>query len=160
MRDLFGGALNRIPELESTVLLLFYKEKMTVVEIAKHLNLHESRVAQIKLRALLKLRSYVLKEFSQSESSAERPAERRNPASPYLLPQTTSGNGAECLLDDPVIQTLMAAASAFPSLQTVRSWLLTPNAALANEAPVSLLSTEAGREILTNELGLIEHGMF
>jgi hypothetical protein len=64
------------------------------------------------------------------------------------------------LIADPVVQILMAAAAAFQELEIGRSWLLTPSAALGNVAPVSLISTPAGREIVANELGLIEHGMF
>jgi uncharacterized protein (DUF2384 family) len=64
------------------------------------------------------------------------------------------------LIGDPVVQILMAAAAAFQELEIGKSWLLTPSAALGNVAPVSLISTPAGRKIVGNELGLIEHGMF
>lgn len=64
------------------------------------------------------------------------------------------------LIEDPIVQILMSAAAAFQKFETGRSWLLTPNAALGNRAPISLIATESGRELVANELGLIEHGMF
>ena len=54
----------------------------------------------------------------------------------------------------------MAASAAFQNVETGRSWLFTPNQSLGNVAPVTMISTESGREKVINELGLIEHGMF
>jgi uncharacterized protein (DUF2384 family) len=64
------------------------------------------------------------------------------------------------LIEDPIVQILMAAAAAFQDLETGRLWLSTPNSALGNAPPVALIATAAGREMVANELGLIEHGMF
>jgi RNA polymerase sigma factor FliA len=46
-----------IPEMERTVLSLYYKEELTLREIAQVVNLHESRISQLKTQAILRLRS-------------------------------------------------------------------------------------------------------
>ncbi|MGA8028243.1 MAG: sigma factor [Bryobacteraceae bacterium] len=81
-------------------------------------------------------------------------------AASYGLAGTVAGQYVRSLIEDPIVQILMAAAAAFQRLETGRSWLLTPSPSLGNVAPVSLISSRAGREIVANELGLIEHGMF
>jgi len=75
-------------------------------------------------------------------------------------PERDSSTPVPSLMEDPVVQILMAAAAAFQDLETGRSWLLTPSPSLGNVAPVSLIATQAGRELVANELGLIEHGLF
>jgi hypothetical protein len=64
------------------------------------------------------------------------------------------------LIEDPIIKILMTAAAAFQKVEIGRSWLLTPNPSLGNVAPLSIIKTPEGREMIANELGLIEHGMF
>ncbi len=63
------------------------------------------------------------------------------------------------LIEDPIIQTLMTVAAAFQSFEAGRAWLLTPNPSFGHAPPLSSVTTEAGRELVANELGLIEHGM-
>jgi RNA polymerase sigma factor FliA len=41
------------------VISLYYHEELTLREIAKVVNLHESRVSQLKSQAILRLRSYL-----------------------------------------------------------------------------------------------------
>ncbi len=52
-------AIERMPKVERTVLSLYFYEEMTLREIAKLLDLHESRISQIKTQAILRLRSFV-----------------------------------------------------------------------------------------------------
>lgn len=40
------------------------------------------------------------------------------------------------------------------------SWMQQPNKALANKTPMSLLSSRFGSEMVLDELGRIEHGIF
>ena len=61
-------AIGRMPKVERTVLSLYYYEEMTLREIAKILNLHESRISQLKTQAILRLRSFVQKRWSQFRS--------------------------------------------------------------------------------------------
>ncbi len=49
--------IDGIPEMERTVLSLYYKEELTLREIAQVVNLHESRISQLKTQAILRLRA-------------------------------------------------------------------------------------------------------
>lgn len=51
-----AGAVSRIPDIEQTVLSLYYHDELTLREIAKIVGLHESRISQLKLQAILRLR--------------------------------------------------------------------------------------------------------
>ena len=57
-----------MPALERTVLSLYYYEEMTLREIAKIVELHESRISQLKSQAILRLRSYMQKRWPQQKS--------------------------------------------------------------------------------------------
>jgi RNA polymerase sigma factor for flagellar operon FliA len=54
---LLAAAINKMPRLERIVINLYYHEELTLREIAKVVNLHESRVSQLKSQAILRLRS-------------------------------------------------------------------------------------------------------
>jgi len=51
-----GRAISGIPNIEQTVLSLYYHDELTLREIAKIVGLHESRISQLKLQAILRLR--------------------------------------------------------------------------------------------------------
>ncbi len=63
LERLLAGAIAKMPPVERTVLSLYYREEMTLREIAKIVRLHESRVSQLKSQAILRLRSYVEKKW-------------------------------------------------------------------------------------------------
>jgi RNA polymerase sigma factor for flagellar operon FliA len=50
-------AIGRLPDMEKTVLDLYYHKELTLREISKIVNLHESRISQIKTQAVLRLRA-------------------------------------------------------------------------------------------------------
>ena len=54
---LLAEGISGIPEIERTVLSLYYHEELTLREIAQVVNLHESRISQLKTQAILRLRS-------------------------------------------------------------------------------------------------------
>ena len=54
-------AIKKLSYLEKTVLNLYYYEEMTLREIANIVDLHESRVSQLKSQAILRLRSSIAK---------------------------------------------------------------------------------------------------
>jgi RNA polymerase sigma factor for flagellar operon FliA len=54
-------AIERMPKVERTVLSLYYYEEMTLREVAKILDLHESRVSQLKTQAIFRLRAFFQK---------------------------------------------------------------------------------------------------
>ena len=65
LERLLAEAIEKMPNLERTVLSLYYYEEMTLREIAKIVDLHESRISQLKSQAILRLRSYMQKRWPQ-----------------------------------------------------------------------------------------------
>ena len=63
LERLLAGAIEKMSDLEKTVLSLYYYQEMTLREIAKILALHESRISQLKSQAILRLRSYMQKRW-------------------------------------------------------------------------------------------------
>ncbi|MBV8845413.1 MAG: FliA/WhiG family RNA polymerase sigma factor [Bryobacterales bacterium] len=59
LQKLLADAITRMPEIERTVLSLYYYEELTLREISKIVHLHESRISQLKSQAILRLRSYM-----------------------------------------------------------------------------------------------------
>jgi RNA polymerase sigma factor FliA len=59
LEQLLADAIEKMPSVERTILSLYYKEELTLREISKVVNLHESRVSQLKSQAILRLRSYI-----------------------------------------------------------------------------------------------------
>jgi len=55
---------------------------------------------------------------------------------------------------------LAFAESVLGTKEKARNWLQTPNRALGNVSPLSLLETEAGVDEVTNVLGRIEFGVY
>ncbi len=68
LERLLADAIEKMPGLERTVLSLYYYEEMTLREIAKIVDLHESRISQLKSQAILRLRSYVQKRWPHKRS--------------------------------------------------------------------------------------------
>jgi len=63
LERLLAQAIERMPEVERTVLSLYYYEELTLREIAKIIHLHESRISQLKSQAILRLRAYIEKRW-------------------------------------------------------------------------------------------------
>jgi RNA polymerase sigma factor for flagellar operon FliA len=63
LQRLLAGSISRMPEIEKTVLSLYYYEEMTLREIAKIAGLHESRISQLKSQAILRLRAAMQKQW-------------------------------------------------------------------------------------------------
>jgi RNA polymerase sigma factor for flagellar operon FliA len=59
LHRLLAEAIEKMPRTERIVLSLYYQEELTLREIAKVVNLHESRVSQLKSQAILRLRSLI-----------------------------------------------------------------------------------------------------
>lgn len=59
LERLLASAIERMPQVERTVLGLYYHEELTLREIASVMDLHESRVSQLKSQAILRLRTYM-----------------------------------------------------------------------------------------------------
>jgi RNA polymerase sigma factor FliA len=59
LQRLLADAIEKMPRTERIVISLYYHGELTLREIAKVVNLHESRVSQLKSQAILRLRSYL-----------------------------------------------------------------------------------------------------
>jgi RNA polymerase sigma factor for flagellar operon FliA len=63
LQNLLAEAIDRMPRNERIVVSLYYHEELTLREISKVVNLHESRISQLKSQAILRLRSYLEKRW-------------------------------------------------------------------------------------------------
>ncbi len=63
LQRLLAATIARMPEIEKTVLSLYYYEEMTLREISKIIRLHESRISQLKSQAVLRLRAAMEKQW-------------------------------------------------------------------------------------------------
>ncbi len=59
MRELLADGVRALPETEKLVLDLYFRQELTLAEIGQVLDLHLSRVSQIKVQAVLRLRSFL-----------------------------------------------------------------------------------------------------
>jgi RNA polymerase sigma factor for flagellar operon FliA len=63
LEKLLAVGIEKIPAVERTVLSLYYQEELTLREIAQVMNVHLSRISQLKSQAILRLRSYLEKRW-------------------------------------------------------------------------------------------------
>ena len=63
LQKVLAQAIEKMPEIEKTVLSLYYHEELTLREISKIVRLHESRISQLKTQAILRLRSHMEKQW-------------------------------------------------------------------------------------------------
>jgi RNA polymerase sigma factor for flagellar operon FliA len=63
LEKLLASSIALIPEIEKTVLSLYYHEELTLREIAQVVNLHESRISQLKSQAIVRLRSQLAQQW-------------------------------------------------------------------------------------------------
>jgi RNA polymerase sigma factor for flagellar operon FliA len=70
LERLLAEAIETMPEIERTVLTLHYYEEMTLREISKVVDLHESRISQLKSQAILRLRSHMQVQWPQQRGAA------------------------------------------------------------------------------------------
>jgi RNA polymerase sigma factor FliA len=70
LERLLAQGIDRMPYIEKTVLSLYYYEELTLREIARIVDLHESRISQLKSQAILRLRSYLQKQWPTERGAA------------------------------------------------------------------------------------------
>jgi RNA polymerase sigma factor for flagellar operon FliA len=63
LKRLLAQAIARMPAIERTVLGLYFQDELTLREIAAIVNLHESRVSQLKTQAIARLRAFLQKKW-------------------------------------------------------------------------------------------------
>lgn len=66
LERLLARSIECMPYIERTVLSLYYYEELTLREIAQIVDLHESRISQLKSQAILRLRSQMQKHWPTS----------------------------------------------------------------------------------------------
>jgi RNA polymerase sigma factor FliA len=59
LERVLAQAIETIPAIEQQVLSLYYREELTLREIARVVHLHESRISQLKSQAILRLRAHL-----------------------------------------------------------------------------------------------------
>ncbi|HZT30570.1 MAG TPA: FliA/WhiG family RNA polymerase sigma factor [Bryobacteraceae bacterium] len=77
LERLLAEAIRGIPQVEQTVLSLYYQEDLSLREITQVMDLPLSRVAQLKTQAVLRLRSYLERRWSlpaEASVGEDRPA--------------------------------------------------------------------------------------
>jgi RNA polymerase sigma factor for flagellar operon FliA len=70
LERLLAEGIDGIPPMERTVLSLYYREELTLREIAEVVNLHESRISQLKTQAILRLRSHMAQQWPLTRGMA------------------------------------------------------------------------------------------
>jgi RNA polymerase sigma factor FliA len=66
LERLVAESIEQIPEIERTVISLYYQEELTLREIAQVVKLHESRISQLKSQAILRLRARLAAQWPAS----------------------------------------------------------------------------------------------
>jgi len=59
LKRLVANTIERLPEVERTIITLYYRKEFTLRQIAKVVSLHETRVSQLKSQAILRMRSAI-----------------------------------------------------------------------------------------------------
>jgi RNA polymerase sigma factor FliA len=63
LERLLAEAIGQMPDLEQKVLSLYYREELTLREIAQVLDMHISRVSEVKSHSILRLRAHMRKHW-------------------------------------------------------------------------------------------------
>lgn len=69
LERLVAESIDQIPEIERTVISLYYHHELTLREIAQVVNLHESRISQLKSQAILRLRARLAAQWPVSRGA-------------------------------------------------------------------------------------------
>ena len=69
LQRLLVQAIDFLPKVERVVIGLYFLEELSLAEIARVLHVHTSRVSQLKLQAVLRLRSYMQKKWPAGRAS-------------------------------------------------------------------------------------------
>ena len=69
LQRLLAEAIEKMPRTERIVISLYYHEELTLREISRVVNLHESRISQLKSQAIIRLRSYLEKRWPRERGA-------------------------------------------------------------------------------------------
>lgn len=63
LQKLLAIAIEKMPKVERTILTLYFKEQQNLRDIAEILDIHITRVCQLKSQAIVRLRAYMLQKW-------------------------------------------------------------------------------------------------
>lgn len=63
LQKLLATAIDKMPKVERTILTLYFKEDQNLKDIAEILDIHVTRVCQLKSQAIMRLRAYMLQKW-------------------------------------------------------------------------------------------------
>ena len=87
---LLGKAIDQLPPRERLLLSLYYQEELTMKEISRLLNVSESRVCQLHMQAILRLRAVL--NVRQSSKHTKRSPKMRAMAANVLNKQSLASS--------------------------------------------------------------------
>ncbi len=76
LTEMLSAAIEGLPEREKLLLALYYQEELTMKEISKILNVSESRICQLHMQAVMRLRGS-LSAYRSGEVSGDTEVQRR-----------------------------------------------------------------------------------
>jgi RNA polymerase sigma factor for flagellar operon FliA len=68
LEHVIAEGMSKMPENERTVLSLYYKEELNLREIATVMDLHVTRISQLRAQAILRLRNYMERKWPAGKS--------------------------------------------------------------------------------------------
>lgn len=72
MHRLLAEGVAAMPELEQTILDLYFNQELTLAEIGRVMSLHTSRICQLKLQAVVRLRNWIQRRLQPSRRAVQR----------------------------------------------------------------------------------------
>lgn len=130
-------------------------EKVLRKKIQNQLDLIELSDIGVSKDALLHLAKYL--SFTMSQIAGLLPVSERT------ILRYTKKKLFNRVVSEQIIQIAEVAAKGFEVFQDkdkLLAWMRHPNKAFANRTPVSLLNSKFGTDIVLDELGRIEHGVY
>ena len=122
------------------------QNRMDLVELSN------KGVTKDALSSLAKYFSFSVKQMAQLLSVTERTIQRYTPEKPFNR-----------IVSEQILQIAEVAAKGsevFEGRDKFLAWMNHPNKALNDKTPMSLLKSKFGSDMVLDELGRIEHGVF
>lgn len=92
-----GKAIDKLPEREKNLLSLYYKEELTMKEISKVMSLSESRVCQLHMQAVMRLRGSLHAFRSEETVQQEAPRKARKSSSRHSMSAAKAETSADTI---------------------------------------------------------------
>ncbi len=79
LEALLAEGIDKMPKTERTILSLYYREELSLKEIAPIVGMHLSRVSQLKAMAVLRLRAYLQRRLAVNTAPARTSVSQEKP---------------------------------------------------------------------------------